>query len=69
MCIRDRRLQNAFDGRSIVLTKESLNRLIEEIEANTMWDVRDAVAFGAGKLRDAIIDGTVRSDYAAGSAD
>jgi hypothetical protein len=50
------RLQNAFDGVfSAPLTKESMNVMIKEIEANTMWDVRDAVAFGAGKLRDFII--------------
>lgn len=45
----------ADNPRIIVLTEKSLDLAVDDVITNAMWDVRDAVGFGAGKLRDAIL--------------
>jgi hypothetical protein len=49
------RLQNAFDGRSIVLTKESLEKIVTDVIDAEWWDTRDTITSGVRKLQAAIL--------------
>lgn len=49
------RLQNAFDGRSFVLTNESLKHLIDTFNTNTMADALDPILIAAWRLRDVVL--------------
>jgi hypothetical protein len=49
------RLQNAFDGGSIVLTNESLEQIVTDVIDAQFWDTRDTITSGVRKLQAAIL--------------